>query len=41
MDDATVTMGDVPEIGSHTDPILTELGYRRADIDALRLDGVI
>jgi itaconate CoA-transferase len=41
IEDATVTMGDVPDVGSHTGAILAELGYGRADVDELRVAGVI
>jgi formyl-CoA transferase len=34
-------MDPVPDVGEHTDAILTELGLTRDDIDALRADAVI
>jgi itaconate CoA-transferase len=34
-------MDPIPAVGQHTDAILAELGYRRADIDSLRAGGVI
>ncbi|MBO0839034.1 MAG: CoA transferase, partial [Actinobacteria bacterium] len=30
-----------PDVGDHTDEVLGELGYRPAEIDKLRADGVI
>ncbi|MYU11167.1 CoA transferase [Streptomyces sp. SID8361] len=30
-----------PALGQHTDEVLTELGYSKADIDAFRADGVL
>lgn len=34
-------MRPTPELGEHTDDILTELGYTSAEVDGLRADGVI
>lgn len=30
-----------PDLGEHTDQILQELGYSPADIEKMRLDGII
>ncbi len=35
------TMGEIPELGQHTDAILAELGYDRAQIDRLRLEKIV
>jgi itaconate CoA-transferase len=37
----TARMDPVPDVGEHTDKILSEFGYGAADIAALRADGVI
>ena len=37
----TPTMGPVPALGEHTEPVLTELGYEPADITELREAGAI
>lgn len=37
----TPRMDAVPAVGEHTEKILAGLGYRAADIDALRADGVV
>ena len=34
-------MGDVPSVGQHTDALLTELGYTRDAVDAMRATGAI
>jgi crotonobetainyl-CoA:carnitine CoA-transferase CaiB-like acyl-CoA transferase len=34
-------MGAVPALGQHTDSILLELGYKRAEVEGLRSKGVI
>jgi formyl-CoA transferase len=34
-------MDPVPRVGEHTDTVLAGLGHDKADIDALRADGVI
>jgi formyl-CoA transferase len=34
-------MGPVPDLGQHTDAVLSELGLRPEDIASLRRDGVI
>ncbi|MFJ3670184.1 CaiB/BaiF CoA transferase family protein [Streptomyces sp. NPDC090106] len=37
----TPRMDPVPAVGEHTDRVLAELGYTRAEIEALRADGVL
>jgi len=34
-------MGDVPDVGEHTEAVLIELGYDRATIDTMRATGAI
>ena len=41
LSDADVRMDPIPEIGEHTEKILTELGYAAADVAALKADGAI
>jgi itaconate CoA-transferase len=36
-----VTMGDVPDVGQHTDAVLAELGYDQPAIDDMRAAGAI
>ena len=41
LSDTELAMGDVPALGEHTTAVLTELGYSRGEIDALRDSGAI
>jgi itaconate CoA-transferase len=39
--DEEAPVGAVPAVGEHTDLVLAELGYARAEIEALRKRGVV
>ena len=39
--DEEAPVGAVPAVGEHTDPVLAELGYARAEIEALRKRGIV
>jgi crotonobetainyl-CoA:carnitine CoA-transferase CaiB-like acyl-CoA transferase len=41
LEGAPSPMGDVPEVGQHTDDVLAEAGYSAPEIAALRADGVV
>jgi formyl-CoA transferase len=41
LEGAPSPMGDVPEVGQHTDDVLAEAGYSAPEIAALRTDGVV
>jgi itaconate CoA-transferase len=41
LSDADARMDPIPDIGEHTEKILTELGYAAADVAALKADGAI
>jgi crotonobetainyl-CoA:carnitine CoA-transferase CaiB-like acyl-CoA transferase len=41
MEGVEPVMGPVPEVGDHTEAVLSELGYTSADIDRLRAEEAI
>jgi len=41
LDGLAPVMGNVPDVGEHTDAVLAELGYDRATTDAMRASGAI
>ena len=41
LDGIMPVMGNVPDVGEHTDAVLAELGYDRATTDAMRASGAI
>jgi formyl-CoA transferase len=41
LEGATAQMGDIPEVGQHTDTVLAEAGFSEEDIAGLRAKGVV
>ena len=41
LEGATAQMGDIPEVGQHTDEVLAEAGYSAAEIRELQASGTI
>lgn len=41
LDGVDCAMGDVPDVGQHTEAVLAELGYDRATMDSMRATGMI